>query len=104
MIKLRLRYSLRILLVAVAVVGVWCAFHSSRARFERRVERAVLAAGGRITCGPLNFDDPAKPPPRKGYSQLVQAVFGERQITAVDLSFIPLRVSLEDVEAPHGVV
>src|SRR5687768_4410410 len=93
---LRFRYSLRGLLLLIAAVGAWCAFHSYRARLEQRVERAVLAAGGSVTCGPVDLANGSKPIPPSWYARLVQTVFGERNISVVNLNFCP--ASIEVIE------
>ena len=82
---MRIRYSLRTLLVAFAILSAWIAFHANRGRFERSVEREILSIGGKVSVGAFDWSKEQTPRPLHWYYRVFCRTFGERHIVIVDL-------------------
>jgi hypothetical protein len=97
--RFRLSYSLRALLVLTTIVAIWCAFHANRGRYERSVERELVALGGRVLVGKY---DPTtvKTIAPSSYQRFLMRLFGERFIVGIEIT----GNTLPDAKLPEGLV
>ena len=79
--SLRLRYTLRALLLITTLVAVWCAFHANRGRSERNMERELTLAGATVDSGL----DRITGEPRRAttYERFLRFAFAQRFIRSV---------------------
>lgn len=79
-----MKWRLRTMFVFITLVCIWCAFHGTRARFERFVESEVLALGGTVSNEPI--DSRSTPSILILYERCITATFGQRFIRQVNLN------------------
>ncbi len=88
------RFSLRSLLVVISVAAVWCAFHANRGRYERSVERELIAAGAKVDSGLDRVT--GKPRDPSTSERFLRSVFAQRFIRRVQSQHKPLVPELLD--------
>ena len=98
------RFGLASVLLVVTYFAAWCAFHGNRARYERQVEREVLACGGTVDSirrewsgGKVQEILPT------AYERFMVGTFGQRYARHVSLSSADDDAALLDrvLRLPH---
>jgi hypothetical protein len=100
--SLRVRFTLRALLVFTTIAAIWCAFHANRGRYERGVEREFVALGGRVLFGKYDptTGKTGKTIAPSGYQRFLMRLFGERFIVGIEIT----GNTLPDAKLPEGLV
>ena len=82
--RYRLQFGLTGLLLAVSIFCAWCAFHANRGRYERALEKRIVAARGTVGYGRIDWSDTHSRLPATWRERLLRNVFGQRHISSVE--------------------